>query len=165
MAEEDTITLQSQEGRKLRVDKAKFEISGLIKNILEEEDDDDSEDGCIPLPNVKYDVLQDIARFADIYHISPMPKIKKPIRGKIQDILPNEYAEYIEGMDNERIHEIIMASDYMDITPLLELACAKIATTIKGSSVKHIMQLFDMHGDFTQEEHEKIEGEIAWIET
>ena len=33
------------------------------------------------------------------------------------------------------LFEVVMAANYLDIKPLLELSCAKVASLIKGKSV------------------------------
>jgi S-phase kinase-associated protein 1 len=44
------------------------------------------------------------------------------------------YADYI-NLEQEVLFELIMASNYLDIKPLLELACAKVASLIKNKSI------------------------------
>jgi len=50
------------------------------------------------------------------------------------------------------LFEIVMAANYLDIKPLLELSCAKVASLIKGKSVQEIRQFFNIENDFTPEE-------------
>ena len=52
--------------------------------------------------------------------------------------------------------DIILASNYLDIKPLLELGCAKIATFIKGKSAEEIRKTFGIVNDFTPEEEAQI---------
>ena len=40
----------------------------------------------------------------------------------------------------------------MDIKPLLDLACAQVATQIKGKSPEEIREQFNIVNDFTSEE-------------
>ena len=46
----------------------------------------------------------------------------------------------------------ILAANYMDIKPLLDLACAQVATQIKGKSPEEIREQFNIVNDFTSEE-------------
>ena len=61
------------------------------------------------------------------------------------------YAQYIT-LESEILFELIMAANYLDIKPLLELACAKCASLIKDKSIKEIRQFFNIENDFTPEE-------------
>ena len=57
-----------------------------------------------------------------------------------------------------------MAANYLDIKPLLELSCAKVASQIKNKSVKEIRQYFNIENDFTPEEEQQIQEENRWAE-
>ena len=52
----------------------------------------------------------------------------------------------------------------MDIKPLLELSCAKVASMIKGKSVQEVRSLFNIENDFTPEEEAQIMEENKWAE-
>ena len=46
----------------------------------------------------------------------------------------------------------------------MELACAKIASLIKGKSTEEIRKTFNIVNDFTPEEEEQIRDENRWAE-
>lgn len=52
----------------------------------------------------------------------------------------------------------------MDIKPLLELSCAKVASMIKGKSIPDIRKFFNIENDFTPEEEAQIIEENKWAE-
>ena len=52
----------------------------------------------------------------------------------------------------------------MDVQPLLDLACAKVASMIKGKTVQQIRDTFGVLSDFTEEEAKKLESEHKWAE-
>ena len=62
------------------------------------------------------------------------------------------------------LFELIMASNYLDIKTLLDLACAKVASQIKNKSVHEIRQFFNIENDFTPEEESQIMEENKWAE-
>ena len=62
------------------------------------------------------------------------------------------------------LFEIVMAANYLDIKPLLELSCAKVASLIKGKSVQEIRQFFNIENDFSPEEEEQVMQENKWAE-
>ena len=45
----------------------------------------------------------------------------------------------------------------MDIKPLLDLSCAKIASIMKGKTAEEIRQLFNIECDLTEEELKEYE--------
>ena len=47
------------------------------------------------------------------------------------------------------IFEIVLAANYLHIVSLMELACAKIASLIKGKSTDEIRKTFNIVNDFT----------------
>ena len=50
----------------------------------------------------------------------------------IQDVVTDKwYATFIE-VDQEVLFELILAANYLDIKPLLELGCASVAAMMKG---------------------------------
>ena len=60
------------------------------------------------------------------------------------------------------IIEIINASNYLDIPPLLELSSAKTASIIKGKTTEEIRAIYDIKNDFTPEEEQQIIEENKW---
>ena len=50
------------------------------------------------------------------------------------------------------------AANYMDIKPLLDLTCAKVASMIKGRTPEEIRKVFNIVNDFTPEE----EAQVCW---
>jgi S-phase kinase-associated protein 1 len=56
------------------------------------------------------------------------------------------------------------AANYMDIKPLLDLTCAKVASYMKGKSAEEIRKRFNIENDLTKEEEEAIRAENKWAE-
>jgi S-phase kinase-associated protein 1 len=52
----------------------------------------------------------------------------------------------------------------MDIKALLDLACAKVASMIKGKTPEAIRKTFNITNDFTPEEEEAVRAENKWAE-
>lgn len=60
--------------------------------------------------------------------------------------------------------EIILAANYLDIKPLLDLGCRTVAGMMKGKSAEEIRKLFNIKNDFTAEEEAQIRRENEWAE-
>merc|ERR1711964_368628 len=84
-------------------------------------------------------------------------EIAKPIKSvKMNKIVSDEAAEYIEKLTKKQVFKLILAANYMDNKDLLHLGCAKIATLIKGKSPEEIKKILgsDEADETTRPAHE-----------
>lgn len=62
-----------------------------------------------------------------------MNEIEKPLKSaNMHDVVQEWYAKFVE-VPQETLFELILAANYMDIKPLLDLTCATVASMIKVS--------------------------------
>lgn len=56
----------------------------------------------------------------------------------------------MEDWDNNRrpIFDVILAANYLDIKPLLDLGCKTLANLVKGKNPEEIRAVFGVHEDF-----------------
>ncbi len=95
----------------------------------------------IPLPNVKMSVLRKVLEYCEKYKNENPPEIEKPLKStNLAEVVPEFDAKYIDIENLEEIFDIILAANYLDIKPLLDLSCAKIASLIKGKSWKIVIE-------------------------
>lgn len=152
------ITLVSSDGEKLQITEKAAKRSQLVKGII----DDYPDDGEVPLNNVKSNILKKIKEYLEHYADTDPKEIERP--------LPTQnYQECVEQWDFDFINveldlvfEIILAANYMDIKPLLELASSKVASIIKGKTPEEIRKIFNIQNDFTPEEEQQIREENQW---
>ena len=157
----EKIRLQTMDGEEVEVDKEIACKSQLIKGILEENADPDD---VIPLPSVKKAILDKVLEFCTYINQHPAPEIEKPLRSSnLADVAGEWYANFV-NLEQELLFELIMASNFMDIKSLLELACAKVASMIKGKTIPEIRKFFNIENDFTPEEEAQIMDENRWAE-
>lgn len=64
------------------------------------------------------------------------------------------------AVDQEMLFEIILAANYLDIKPLLDVGCKTVANMIKGKQPEEIRKLFNIVNDFTPEEEAQIKKEV-----
>ena len=171
-ASPDTITLMSQEGTPFRVDRRTAEMSVLVRAMLEgdmstDEDEDAGEPAApaeIPLPNVAAPVLEKVLAFCRHHVDAPMPEIEKPLRSEnMHEVVDAWYADFVD-MEQETLFDLILAANYLDIPPLLDLGTAKVASLIKGKTPEEIRQTFQIVNDFTPEEEAEVRAENEWCE-
>ncbi len=79
------------------------------------------------------------------------------------EIVQEWYANFV-AIDQETLFELILAANYMDIKPLLDLTCATVASLIKGKSPEEIRKQFNIVNDFTPEEEAQVREENKWCE-
>ena len=127
-----------------------------------EEGEQDEE---LPLPNVKTQILRKVVEYCE-YHKEKAPEaITKPLRSaNLAECNVSEWDIAFVSIDKEVLFELILAANYMDIRPLLDLCCAKVASMIRGKSVEQIRAEFNIVNDFTPEEEARIREENKWCE-
>ena len=154
------VKLVTSEGEVVEVDVEVASKSVLIKGMI----DDSGVEEEIPLPNVKRSILNKIIEFCNHIKDNTPPEIEKPLRSNnLGDVASPWYAEFV-NLDQEVLFELILAANYLDIKPLLELSCAKVASLIKNRSIQDIRKFFNIENDFTPEEEAQIMEENKWAE-
>ena len=119
------VYLISQTGKRFPVPFKTLQISNFLNNTNPEEEED------IRIPGVSTKVLEKIIEFCIKYQEEPMRKISKPVRSLDDEVGP-WYANFI-NVENEMLFEITKAANFMQIGPLVDLTCAKIASLIQVS--------------------------------
>jgi len=59
----------------------------------------------------------------------------------------------------EVLFKLLLAANYLNIRSLLQLACARVATLLRGRTPEQIRAVFNIRQDFTQAEEEEIRKE------
>jgi len=156
-----TIHLASNDGDIIPVERDVAFRSILIKNMLEDVGDEDQN---IPIPNVNGAVLKKVIEWCE-HHRGDPPSTDADdtdSRKKTTDI--DEWDQKFMQVDQEMLFEIILASNYLDIKPLLDVGCKTVANMIKGKSPEEIRKTFNITNDFTPEEEDQIRRENEWAE-
>ena len=155
------VKLVCKDGEVVEVERSIAEQSTLVKGLI---DDGDIEEE-IPLANTKKATLDKVIKFCEYIKDNAPPQIDKPLRStELADVTTPWYTDYVNGLEQEELFELILASNYLDIKPLLELTCAKVATMIKNKTIPEIRKFFSIENDFTPEEEAQIMEENKWAE-
>ncbi|CEJ89251.1 Putative E3 ubiquitin ligase complex SCF subunit scon-3 [[Torrubiella] hemipterigena] len=159
------VWLASNDSAVIEVDRIVAERSMLIKNMLEDVGDEMiRQDNPIPIPNVNEAVLRKVIEWCD-HHRNDPPQAQddeSDARRRTMDI--EEWDQKFMQVDQEMLFEIILASNYLDIKPLLDVGCKTVANMIKGKSPEEIRKTFNITNDFTPDEEEQIRRENEWAE-
>ena len=128
---EEKVKLLCSDGDTVEVDIKAAEQSVLIKGLIEESGTEEE----IPLPQVKKSILEKVVVFCTHSLDHQTPEIDKPLsHSDMAQVVDAWHAEYID-IPQEELFELVMAANYLDVKPLLELSCAKVASQIKNKSV------------------------------
>jgi S-phase kinase-associated protein 1 len=83
-------------------------------------------------------------------------------RGSSDDI--DEWDLEFCKVDQGTLFEMILAANYLDIRPMLDLTCKAVANMIKNKTPEEIRKTFNIVNDFTPEEEEQVRRDNAWCE-
>ncbi|KAI9203114.1 E3 ubiquitin ligase complex SCF subunit sconC [Polychytrium aggregatum] len=157
------IHLTSQDSVSFTVDRQVAERSMLLKNML---DDIGESDTPIPLPNVSGKILDKVISYCE-HHKEDPPVVHDeerdaydPAKKRVDDT--DEWDSTFIQVDNDQLFEIILAANYLDIKPLLDLGCKTVANMIRGKTPEQIREMFNIENDLTPEEEEQIRRENEW---
>mmetsp|Transcript_31006 Transcript_31006/g.30668 ORF Transcript_31006/g.30668 Transcript_31006/m.30668 type:complete len:166 (+) Transcript_31006:30-527(+) len=157
---ETKLKLKSKEDQIFEVEVGTALQSQLIKSVVEDSGTEEE----IPLPNVRGPILEKVIEYLCHYKDSPALEIEKPLKADaIDEALPPWDAEFIK-LRPEIVLELLSASNYLDIKPLIDLCGAKIASMIDGKTPDEIRSIFGLENDLTPEEQEKFQQEVKCLE-
>lgn len=160
--DEGNVNLVSKEGDSFSIAVEVAKMSELVKSMMEEDAEEDVTE--IPLPNVKASVLQKVIEFCVHHKEESMTEIEKPLKSQnMADVVQKWYADYVD-VEQVVLFELILAANYMDIKPLLDLTCATVASMIKGKTPEEIRTTFNISNDFSPEEEAQVREENKWCE-
>lgn len=140
-------------------------MSELVKIMIDEDDEDDKQD--IPLPNVKSQILGKVLEFCKYYVKEPMINIPKPLPSvDMREVVGEWYANYVK-VEHEVLIQIMIAANYMDIEPLLDLTTATVASYINGQPPDKVAKTFNItesdDGRFTHGNVDCVKEENTWV--
>ena len=147
-------------------DEQKFEISAkaamrsqIVKESIIGNNQEEIE---FKVNNIKGDILKKVIEYLEHYENEEPKEIERPLPSlNFEECVDGWDYNFID-IDLDTIFEVILASNYLNIPPLLELASAKMASIIKGKTSEEVRQIFGIQNEFTPEEEEQIIEENKW---
>lgn len=159
----DQVTLVSEGDEKFSIPLEAVELSSVIKEELECHDEDSTED-LTCTSKIKPRVLSKVAEFLTHHAtVEKMNEIETPFKtDKIGEIVQEWYADFI-AVERTLVFEIVLAANFLDITPLLRLAVLAVSVDITGKSADEIRTIFNISNDLNDPvEKAKVMEENAW---
>jgi S-phase kinase-associated protein 1 len=134
-------------------------MSGTIANMLDDIDDVGSD---IPIPNIKGLIMKKVVAFCKQHPDAPLNPTDaqqlelrtKPLEGWDQDFV---------RVPLSTLFEMILAANFLDLKPMLDVTCKAVAEMIKGKSPEDIKKIFGVEGDFTPEEKAQVLLDNPWL--
>ena len=155
---EKTIKVKSSDGKVIELSTKAASRSKLLSGIIE----DFPEDSEFPLNKINGATLEKVKEYLSHYQDSEPRQIEKPLQKDFKDCVDEWDYKFI-GDDNSQILALIFAANFMDIKPLLELAAAKVATLIRGTTTESIRKDFDIK-DISEEEDKQMQKDKSYLE-
>ena len=148
----DMVTVQAMDGPEFTVPRAVAAVSVTLKNMMEDCDTATA----MPLPSVRGSVLTTVLAFCAHYVAAAADDATVAV--------DSDWGRKLAGLERAELFDVILAANYLDVAPLLNLACHIVANMIKGKTVEEIRAIFGIDNDFTPEEEEEVRRENEWCE-
>lgn len=93
-----------------------------------------------------------------------MKALPSPLRSKeMKDCVQEWYANFVTNMNHETLFETILAANFMDIQPLVELTCAAVAAQIKDKRTpQEIAEHFGVKRPYVEPDERRIKEVYPW---
>lgn len=114
----------------------------------------------IPLPNVSSPILAKIIEYCTYHGAAEAPD------GSGKPSVPEDerraWDDSYVRVEQSVLFELILAANYLNVKPLLDLLCLTVANMIKGKTPDEIRAQFHIENDFTPSEEEEVRRENQW---
>ena len=140
-----SIILVSSDSRRISIKYKAAKRSKFIKHFVK-----DFPGQEIHFQNIVYSTLLKIKEYLEFYQDKKPKKIEMPLPKKDFKECVDEFDYNYINIDTEKIFEIMLAANFMDIKYLLDLTSAKIASILKGKSPSEIRRVLNMDKDIDE---------------
>mmetsp|Transcript_12485 Transcript_12485/g.15656 ORF Transcript_12485/g.15656 Transcript_12485/m.15656 type:complete len:203 (+) Transcript_12485:97-705(+) len=165
--DDTVITLISKEGDKYEVPFAVAKLSKVIAEMSRDDDNEDEDEDSreVYLSTVKSHVLAKVVAYCEHYiNVEPMTQIEsKPFKtDKLEEMVQEWYVNFVQ-VDKVLLFEMVVAANYLDIRPMLELCCVAVVKLIVGKTADEIRPIFGISNPpWTAEEIAEVRAENEW---
>lgn len=148
-----TIRIVTGNSQYFEVDAGVANQSKTIRDMLAETGNPKD---TIPLPNVTSDILALVLKYCK-HHATAGGNEGTTATMTAEDTRrwDEEFVAELKG-DLSVLFTVVLAANYLNVPPLLDLVTQAVANMIKGKSAPEIRATFNIQNDFTREEEEEI---------
>ncbi|KAJ2703985.1 hypothetical protein FB645_003641 [Coemansia sp. IMI 203386] len=134
---------------------------GVLNDLVQLQQD--TTDDPITLTNVDAKTMEKVVEYCVHHKDDPIIEENKyDVPSRSDDI--DEWDLNFMHVDTDTLFYLLLASNYLDIQPLMNLGCKMVANMIRGKDSGQIRQIFNLTDDYTEEEKEQIRKEDEWAE-
>lgn len=108
-----------------------------------------------PLPNVSGDILAKVIEYCTWHYEHPTLQTEEKREPRsLEDIAPWD-KEFL-NIPTSTVFALILAANYLDIRPLLDLTCKHVALMIKNKTPEEVRKEFNLVDDWTPEQKAQV---------
>ena len=155
------VKLKTSDDQDRDVPHAIAKMNQTIATMIDDDCFEESDEG-LHLSNVSAAVLDKVIEYCQ-HHKDDPPLSEEQVEEKRREEITGWDADFVKVPQNE-LFELILAANFLDNKPLLELGCKAVANMIRGKTPEEIRKTFNIENDFTAEEEEQIRKENEWVE-
>ena len=149
--------LKSEDGVVFEIEEKCFEMSKFLTDLIIDYPDPDQE---IIINQVNSKALKQIIDFLKHYEDSKPKEIPKPLpSGDLKEILDEWDYNFINPLSLEECIDLLNGANFLDITELVVLCSAKIASEMLVGTVDEVLDKFTWK-NITEEELKDLEESI-----
>ena len=93
----------------------------------------------------------------------PVPIAKPLSSSNPQDFLPPICSTFIQGLSQEELFEVILISNQLELSDLLDIGSAAVASMIRGRTPEEIRTMFNISNEFNPEDEAQVAAENQWV--
>ncbi|KAJ2078800.1 hypothetical protein H4R24_004224 [Coemansia sp. RSA 988] len=166
------IKLAAADGAVISVEQDMAEQSGTIRNIL---NDVGISTKPIPVPNVSGPILSKVVDYWRHHRgDASRQRPREPLPGEENDSseaatqraisLMDDFDHEFCRIDQGTLFDIMLAANFLDVPPLLDLIGYTVANKMKGKTVAEMRATFQAKNNFTPEQEQQALRDNAWCE-
>lgn len=167
--------MAAADGTLLATERSVIEQSGTIRNMLTDLHTTPTSEP-IHIPNVSGPILSKIIEYCQHHRQEEWRRqpaqteedcggdsSEKAVKRAIGRMDQFDH-EFCRQVDQGTLFDIMLAANFLDIPPLLDLVGYTVAQMMQGKSVEELRATFNVESDFTQEQEQKVRKENEWCE-
>ena len=140
MDDQKIVQLTSKDGDSFTLKTKEAKLSQFVETTIGcKDDDDEDEDVEILLSKVGSECLAMVVEFLKHHSLDPLEPIETPLRGNsLEGVVQQEWYQKFILVDQSMVFELVTAANFMEIQPLLDLACLRVSVDLMGKSAEEI---------------------------
>lgn len=160
--EPTTVRLRAQDSD--RIFEVNFQAAKLSDFVLDTTNTMPDGSAAIELQRVDEATLEKVVEFL-IHHMDePMNEIPTPLGGNSFNEIVEQpwYRSFIQDLERPMVFDLLTAANYMQIKPLLDLACLSVTFELSGKDAEEIREILNLP-ELSPEEEATAREEHRWV--